>query len=48
MEKHGVSSFWKGLSLFLMGVLLGVLISPSQNGNNNSAVTRDTNCETDG
>lgn len=37
-----VSYFWKGLALFLLGVILGVLIAPAKNGvsigNNNNIV----------
>ena len=42
MEKQKVSYFWKGLSLFLLGILLGVLIAPAKNGisigNNNNII----------
>ena len=52
MKKHRVSYFWKGLSLFLLGFLLGVLIAPAKNGvsigNNNCTVTGETSCENDG
>lgn len=52
MEKRKVSYFWKGLSLFLVGLLLGVLIAPTENGvsieNNNNSVKCDTSGKADG
>ena len=49
MEKQKVSFFWKGLSLFLIGVLLGVLIAPAKNGisigNNNTLVSSEVEDE---
>ena len=38
-----VSYFWKGLALFLLGVILGIILAPVKNGvsigNNNNVVT---------